>query len=74
MHAALTRAAGQHKGRRRKTAALFILTASLTFAFAGPLDAAQEPVLSSPDITSSIKPFGTDHELHVEATRPGSEI
>lgn len=73
MHAALTRAAGQHKGRRRKTAALFILAAGLTFAFAGPGGAAQETTLSSPDITASIKPLGTDHELHMEATRPGNE-
>ncbi len=73
MHAALTRAAGQHRGRRLKTAALFILAVCLALAFSGPLYAAQEPTLSSADTTSSIKPFGTDHELHIEVTRPGSE-
>jgi len=73
MHAALTRAAGQHQGRRLKTAALLILAAGLTFGLIGPLEAAQEPTLSSNDVTSSIKPLGTDHELHVEATRPGNE-
>ena len=73
MHAALTRAAGQHRGRRLKTAALFILAVCLALAFSGPLYAAQEPTLSSADVTSSIKPFGTDHELHIEVTRPGSE-
>ena len=73
MHAALTRAAGQHQGRRQKAAALIVLAAAFAFMFSGPVSAAQEPVETVPETTGSLKPFGTDHELHTEIARPGNE-
>ncbi len=73
MHATLTRAAGQHQGRRQKAAALIVLAAAYAFMFSGPLMAAQEPVQTAPEVTGSLKPFGTDHEMHTEIARPGNE-
>lgn len=73
MHAALTRAAGQRRGRRRGAAALAAFGLALTVTFAGPADAAQLPLVAGGEITGSLHPAGSHHELRIEATRPGAE-